>query len=103
MLLTVFAKKRTTKDGKPFYTHVTKLTKKDGTEVYATVKFSDGLESPKPDACPCNIEVDKAHANLTHKVETGDDGNVYERNTLWVKDYEFSKIKYVDNSLDDFE
>ena len=59
MQVTIFAKKRNTKEGKVFYTYLTKLTKKDGTEVTASVKFRDECGSPKPDHCPCNNLLEK--------------------------------------------
>lgn len=103
MVVTIFSKKRTTKDGKPFNVFVANLTKKDGSKVYCNVKFADGIEPPRVDVCPVNIDIEKTNANLSQKVETTEDGNVYEHNTLWVKKYEFSKTLYVDESLNDFE
>lgn len=103
MKITVFAKKRTSKDGREFYTYLSKLTKKDGTEMTVACKFPDELK-PKADECPLNIEFDKSSANLDHKTEVDkESGEVYERNTLWIKKYDKSKEKYVDKSLDDFE
>lgn len=98
--ITLFAKKRKTKEGKEFYNFITTLTRKDGSEVVAVVKFN-GCDAPKPSACPLNIEVPKERANLSLKTVTADDGNVYERNTLWVKEYEIGEA-YVDHSLDEF-
>ena len=104
MKITVFAKKRTTNDGKKdFYTYLSKLSKKDGTELTVSCKFPDEIK-PKAEECPLNIEFDKSSANLDHKTEVDKEtGEVYERNTLWIKKYEKSKDKYVDKSLDDFE
>ena len=51
MELTVFAKKRTTTEGKRFYTYLTQLTRKeDGEHVSVQVKFPEGL-APKADDC----------------------------------------------------
>ena len=102
MKITVFAKKRTTKDGKAFHVFLTKLKRKDGTELTTSVMFPDELK-PKAEECPLNIEFDKGSANLDHKTEVTADGEVYERNTLWIKKFERSKEKYIDKSLDDFE
>ena len=101
MKITVFAKKGNTKEGKVFYNFVSKLIKKDGDEVYVTVKFPEDVR-PKVDECPLNIEFDKSDANLSTTRDTVEDGTVYEHKTLWVKKYERSKEKYVDKSLDEF-
>lgn len=101
MTLTIFAKKRKTKDGKEFPIFITRMTKKDGSELVANIQFVD-CDKPKPNACPLNIDVEKTDANLTCRTVTTDDGNVYENNTLWVKAYSESKEAYVDHSLDEF-
>ena len=102
MELTVFAKKRTTTEGKRFYTYLTQLTRKDnGEHISVQVKFPDGL-SPKADDCPINIIVEKNKANLaTKKVET-ENGEITSR-TLWIKEYTVNEQPFVDNSLDDYE
>ena len=102
MELTVFAKKRTTTEGKRFYTYLTQLTrKKDGEHVSVQVKFPGGL-SPKADDCPINIIVEKDKANLaTKKVET-ENGEITSR-ILWIKEYTVNENPFVDNSLDDYE
>ena len=102
MKITVYAKKRSTKDGKTFYTYISKLPKKDGSTVTASVMFPED-NKPKPDACPCNIEFKHENANLDRKTDVAEDGNVYERNTLWLKKFEFSAEKFVDTSLNEFE
>ena len=65
MELTIFAKSKTTKEGKPFNTYFAKMTKKDGTELTTEVKFREECGAPKK--CPCNIIVDKKDANLAEK------------------------------------
>lgn len=102
MELTVFAKKRTTSEGKRFYTYLTQLTRKEDREhVSVQVKFPEGL-APKADDCPINIIVDKDKANLaTKKIDT-ENGEITSR-TLWVKDYTVSNNPFEDNSLDDYE
>lgn len=102
MLITVFAKKRTTREGKRFYTYLTQLTrKKDGEHVSVQVKFPENL-APKVDDCPINIIVDKDKANLAIKNIKTENGEIVSR-TLWVKDYTVNETPFVDNSLDDYE
>lgn len=105
MKITLFAKKRITREGKPFNVFVSKLQKKDGTEQYVTVKYcgDDPAKDFRTDLGPLIIDVDRASANLSCKKHTDDEGNEYESFTLWVKDYTLSTEKYVDHSLDDFE
>lgn len=102
MKITVFAKKRTTKQGVKFYSYLTKMVKKDGTELTASVSFPEELR-PKPESCPLNIIVAKEDANLTTKNVQNEDGTIYEKRTLWVNKYELDPEKYRDKSLDDFE
>lgn len=103
MKITVFAKKKTTMDGKPFVAYVAKLTKKDGGEITASVRFREECGAPKLDDCPCNIEFDKKNANLSQqsyvREDTGEDALSYK---LWINAWELSKEVYVDHSLDDF-
>nr|DAG56599.1 MAG TPA: hypothetical protein [Caudoviricetes sp.] len=102
MELTVFAKKRTTTEGKRFYIYLTQLIRKeDGEHVSVQVKFPEGL-APKADNCPLNITVDKDKANLSTKKVATDNGEITSR-TLWVKDYMISKNPFEDSSLDDYE
>lgn len=101
MEITIFAKKRTTKEGKAFNTFLTTLTKSTGEEVKCAVKFAEGKE-PKPIDCPLNIIVDKQNANLSTKRGTKEDGTSWESSTLWIKDYTKSETPWVDTSLDDF-
>lgn len=108
MKLTVFAKKRTTKEGKPFYTYLSTLHKKDGTDITVQLKFQDACGNPKAEDCPMNIEVDKVMANFstkTREVADPETGEIHEYvdNKLWIKDWEKSKDIYVDKSLDEFD
>lgn len=102
MELTVFAKRRTTTEGKRFYIYLTQLTRKeDGEHVSVQVKFPEGL-APKADECPINIIVEKDKANLsTYNVKT-ENGEITCR-TLWIKEYTVNENPFVDNSLDDYE
>lgn len=103
MELTIFAKKRTTDEGKSFYSYITTLTKKDGTKQTVGVKFREECGQPKGDKCPCNVIVDKGDANLATKSFIREDtGEVAESLTLWVKNWKPGS-EYVDTSLDDYE
>lgn len=104
MMITIFSKKRTTKDGKKtFYTFITKLPKKDGTSDVVTVKFPED-NAPDTDACPVNIEIPTGKANLSSKTITDDEtGKSFDSKTLWVKDWTLSDVPYVDTSLDDYD
>lgn len=103
MKIAVFAKKRQTKDGKPFWGYIAKLKKKDGEELTVSVKFREDCGNPKAESCPCYIEVDKKSANLTAREVVNDEiGEIIISRTLWVSAWKFAG-EYVDHSLDDFE
>lgn len=111
MKLDIYAKHRTgeTEDGRKydFYSYTTKLKKKDGDVVTASVKFvSDGKEAPKGKECPCAIIVKRNDMNLAtqdleYRDENGNITGVKRVYTLWIRDYELTE--YVDHSLDDFD
>jgi hypothetical protein len=102
MELTIFAKYRTTSEGKGFYSYLTKLRKKDGEMYTVGVKFREICGAPKGDKCPCNIIVDKHDANLsTYKYVREDTGEEMEGKNLWITAWEEGS-EYVDHSLDDF-
>lgn len=102
MKINVFGKKRTSKDGRTFYTYLSTLTKKDGSEVSVEVKFKEECGNPKN--VPCTIEFDKKDANYSEKVETYVDDNMEEKETtrrrLWVNKY--TESTYIDESMNDF-
>ena len=103
MEISIFAKKRQSKDGRTFYVYLSTLTKKDGSELPCSVKFNKDITPPKPEDCPCNIIVDKEHCNLSHKnILNPETGYVMETHTLWVNQYAAGS-EYVDHSMDDFE
>lgn len=104
MKITLFRKVRTTKEGKKFDTFITKLYKKDGSEITASVKFSgDSRDAFDSSLCPYNIIVDKQDANLSKREITDENtGETHIFYTLWVKKYIISDEKFVDHSLDDF-
>ena len=103
MEITIYAKKRTTADGKTFYSYLSTLTRKDGTKQTVSVKFRDDAGNPKPENCPMNIKFDRGAANMVTRdftrEDTGETGISY---TLWVSRWEHG-APFVDHSLDDFE
>lgn len=103
MELTIFAKKRNTKDGKKvFYNYITTLTRKDGTTLTTAVKFRQDCGQPKGEDCPMVIRVNKSDANLvTVEYPDPDTGEALESKRLWVSKWEFIGA-YVDTSLDEF-
>lgn len=110
MEITLFAKKRTTKEGKTFYTYLSTITKKNDESLLCTVKFRDTCQPPKPEACPVNIIVEQDGCNLssrkmTRKVTDMDTGEVTDKEfisyTLWVSGYK-DGAPYVDHSMDEF-
>lgn len=103
MEISIFAKKRQTKDGRTFYVYLSTLHKKDGTDVKCQVKFDNNCcEPPKPDDCPCNILIDKDDCNFSSKTLVIEaTGELVERSTLWVKHWAAGG-EYVDHSMDDF-
>lgn len=101
--ITIFAKKRTTADGrKSFYSYLTTLTRKDGTPCTCGVKFAAPAEAPDPLDCPLNIVVEKADCNMSEEnytnSKTGEPSKGYK---LWIKNYKAGS-PYVDHSMDDF-
>lgn len=105
MLLNIFAKKRTTSEGKAFYSYLTTLTRKDGEQETVQVKFREGCGQPNGQDCPRVIEVNKEDANLVKRmvqVEKNGQTEEVESRTLWVSGWT-DKGEYVDHSLDDYE
>lgn len=103
MEITIYAKKRTTAEGKSFFSYLSTLTRKDGTKQTVSVKFRDECGSPKPEKCPMNVKFDKGNANMTTREFTREDtGEVGTSYTLWVSKWEQGS-PFVDHSLDDFE
>lgn len=104
MEITVFAKKRKTKEGKAFTSYLTKLIKKSTGEIItATVKFREECGAPKSETCPCNIIIDKKNANLSSReFEREDTGEMATSYSLWISAWEKGS-EYIDKSLDDFE
>lgn len=104
MNITVFAKRRTTQEGKHFYSYLTTLKKNDGTELTTAIKFQESCGNPKPEECPLNIIVDKKDANLSvKKFVNPETGEAFDSHTLWVKNWTKDSNVWSDTSLDDFE
>lgn len=100
--LTIFAKKRTTHEGKPFHTYLTRLTRLDGTQVTVQVKFRQSCNPPKPEQCPMNIIAGLNDMSLASKTITDEyTGEIIESRTLWISAYERG-TEYVDKSLDGY-
>lgn len=106
MKLAIFAKKLTSKEGRPFAKYFTTLTKKSGEEIMVQVKFREDCGAPKPEECPMNIVVDKTNCNYREKTSSyvDEDGNEeeYTAKTLWVSAWTMGE-PYVDTSMDEFE
>ena len=101
--LTIYAKKRTTKDGKTFYSYLTRLKKKTGEEITASVRFREKAGMPDPTVCPCNIAVENSHVNYTSVPYTDEASGVPSvSHTLWVSEWKPGS-DYVDTSMDEFE
>lgn len=99
MLVTVFKKIGTSKDGRKFDTYCTKLRRKDGTEQYCTVHFNKS--TPVPVDFPVNLIVNKDDANMSTESAVTKEGEEFTRFNLWVKAYTIGE-PYRDKSLDDF-
>jgi len=103
MEITIYAKKRTTTDGKTFFSYLSTLTRKNGEKQTVSVKFRDEAGSPKPEKCPMNIKFDKGDANMATREFTREDtGEIGLSYTLWISRWE-QGAPFVDHSLDDFE
>ena len=100
--LAVFAKKRTTKEGKVFFSYLSTLKKKSGEEEIAQIKFRDVCGNPDPDRCPMNIEIPRGSANLSTRTFTREDtGEIVDQKVLWVSKWSEGE-PYVDTSLDEY-
>lgn len=110
MEITLYAKKRTTKEGKTFFNYLSTLTDKAGETYLCTVKFRDTVQPPKPENCPVNIVIEQNDCNLssrkmTRKVTDMETGEVSDKEfisyTLWVSAYRDGS-PFVDHSMDNF-
>ena len=103
MEITVYAKKRQTRDGKKsFFSYLTTLKKKDGSPCTCAVKFAAPAENPDPLECPMNIVVRKEDCNMVVEPYTNDrTGETKDSYRLWIKKFEMGS-PYVDHSMADF-
>ena len=103
MEITIYAKKRQTRDGKKsFFSYLTTLKKKDGSPCTCAVKFATPAENPDPLSCPLNIVIKKEYCNMVVEPYTNDKtGEVRDSYRLWIKDYSIGS-PYVDHSMDEF-
>lgn len=99
--ITIFAKKRRSKDGKKtFLSYLTTLTKKDGTTETVSVRFREDCGDPKE--FPCNVIVNKEDMNISRRQYIREDtGEAAEAKTLWITAWEPGS-EYVDHSMDDY-
>ena len=103
MEITIFAKKRTTGEGKVFYSYLTTLTRKDGSQQTVAVKFRDECGHPKPEKCPINIIIDKTNCNMsTREFVREDTGEIGLSYTMWVSAWT-EGAPYEDHSMDEFD
>ena len=103
MEITIFAKKRQTRDGKKyFFSYLTTLKKKDGSPCTCAVKFASPAENPDPLLCPMNIVIEKNDVNMVIEPYTNErTDEVKDSYRLWIKNYKPGS-PYVDHSMDDF-
>lgn len=100
--LTIFAKKRTTADGKKFYSYLTRLTRKNGETIVASVKFREDCGTPDGKECPMVIEVPDGCCNFNQSIYNDEaSGMKLPSYTLWVSDWRALK-PYIDTSMDEF-
>lgn len=101
--ITIFSKKRTTEEGRKFYTYTGRIKRKDGTEQTAEIKFRESCGKPDGSKCPMNIIVNKDNCSMSQRQitieKTGEVKTVYK---MWVSDWSEGD-PYVDHSMDDYE
>ena len=102
MEITIYTKKKTTREGRPYHVFLSTLPRKDGTEVIVEVKFRRDVQPPKPEDCPMNIEIDRAVASVSKRPYTAKDGTQAVAYTMWVGEWTRGS-EYVDTSLDEFD
>lgn len=109
MKITIYRKTRTTKptDGnrpKTFNVYITKLIKKTGEPITATVKPTEDVKSDfdRMTVFPFVVEFQKKNANLDTRIGTNKDGDFINVYTLWLKKVDKYE-EFIDTSLDDFE
>lgn len=95
--LTIFAKKRTSKDGKKtFFTYFTTMPGRDKAN---KVKFREECGAPD---CPANIVLRKGDCNMSKETYTDEvTGEAKAADVLWVSKWEKGK-PYEDKSMDEW-
>lgn len=103
MELSIFAKKRQTREGKSYNIYVARMPKKNGEVIPVRVKFREEAGVPRAESCPMNIIINKEDCNMAKteyvREDTGEVGTSY---TLWVTKWQKGS-DYVDTSLDEFD
>ena len=109
MKITIYRKTRTTKptDGsrpKTYNVYITKLTKKNGETITATVKPIEGIKSEfdRITSFPLVVEFQEKNANLDTRTGLNKDGDFIEYHSLWLKKVDAYE-EFIDTSLDVFE
>lgn len=101
--ITIFSKKRTTDEGRTFYTYTGRIKRKDGTEQTVEIKFRESCGKPDGAKCPMNIIVNKDNCSMSQRQitieKTGEVKTVYK---MWVSDWSEGD-PYVDHSMDDYD
>lgn len=102
MEITIFAKHRTTKEGKPFTSYLTTLEKKSGEKLTCQVRFVAPCTAPAPESCPRNVVIEKDDCNLATRQYTDvNTGDIKYSSTLWIKAWT-DGTPYVDTSMDEY-
>jgi len=103
MTITIFAKQKTSREGKAFYIFLSTLTNKQtGETMPVRVKFREAAGTPDPHMCPRVITFEKKNANMVREHYVNDDGEARQTATLWVSAWSDAG-EYVDHSLDEFD
>lgn len=103
MELSIFSKKRQTREGKSYNIYVARMPKKNGEIIPVRVKFREEAGVPRAESCPLNIVINKEDCNMAKTEYVRDDnGEVGTSYTLWVTRWQKGS-DYVDTSLDEFD
>lgn len=99
MEITIYGKRKKTATGQMFIVYLSRVPKKDGSELPVTVKFETNVQVPQQ--LPCNIVIEKSDAHLSsRKYRREDTGEEQLSWTLWISRYGAGS-PYVDHSMDD--
>lgn len=101
MIINIFAKKHTTKEGKMFRTYLTRLhNKRTGKDETFNVKFRESCNFNNVD-CPCSIRIDLKKCNMVKDTYLTTEGQEVESRILWVTSID-EILEFVDDSLNDY-